>query len=132
MLLIRLLCCLLVPTWCCASTPSAVCVPGSTEDRLRGALWGLFAGDALAAPTHWYYGGAQQIRGDYGSLGITDYTKPRMHLAGSIMSKSNTTGGGRGSWGGRSASGRSVVGEVSGAGLFGCRNSALTLAVLHR
>ena len=24
-------------------------------DRLRGALWGLFAGDAVASPTHWYY-----------------------------------------------------------------------------
>ena len=46
------------------------------EDRLRGALWGLFAGDALAAPTHWYYGGARQIKQDYGAAGITGYTKP--------------------------------------------------------
>ena len=35
-------------------------------DRVRGALWGLFAGDALAAPSHWYYGGAGQIARDYG------------------------------------------------------------------
>ena len=28
-------------------------MPQSVEARLRGALWGLFAGDALAAPTHW-------------------------------------------------------------------------------
>jgi len=48
----------------------------AVEDRLRGALWGLFAGDALAAPTHWYYGGPRQIRQDYGSAGITGYTKP--------------------------------------------------------
>ena len=27
-------------------------------DRLRGALWGLFAGDALASPTHWRRGRA--------------------------------------------------------------------------
>ena len=24
------------------------------ENRLRGALWGMFSGDALASPTHWY------------------------------------------------------------------------------
>ena len=27
------------------------------ESRLRSALWGMFCGDALASPTHWYYGG---------------------------------------------------------------------------
>ena len=37
------------------------------QDRLRGALWGLFAGDALASPTHWYYGGAAQIEADWPS-----------------------------------------------------------------
>ena len=25
-------------------------------DRIRGALYGLLIADALAAPTHWYYG----------------------------------------------------------------------------
>ena len=25
------------------------------EDAVRGALWGVFIGDALAAPLHWYY-----------------------------------------------------------------------------
>jgi hypothetical protein len=74
---------------------------------------GLCPGDALAAPTHWYYGGLEQIRGDYGLLGITNYTKPRMHLTGSIMSKSNTNGGGRGTWGVKT--GRNVVGEVRAA-----------------
>jgi ADP-ribosylglycohydrolase len=53
------------------------------EDRLRGALWGLFAGDALAAPTHWYYGGARQIKQDYGAAGITGYTKPVEKLVNS-------------------------------------------------
>lgn len=24
-------------------------------DRFAGALWGLFAGDAIAMPVHWYY-----------------------------------------------------------------------------
>lgn len=35
---------------------------------------------------------------DYGE--ITDYVKPKEHLAGSIMNKSSTGGGGRGSTGG--------------------------------
>jgi len=65
------------------------------EKRLRGALWSFFSGDALAAPTHWYYGGFPQIQADYGSAGITDYTKPRMELRGSILNKSDVNGGGR-------------------------------------
>lgn len=65
------------------------------ESRLRAALWSLFAGDALAAPTHWYYGGRLQIQKDYGPDGIQDYTKPVFHLAGSILNKSNLNGGGR-------------------------------------
>ena len=68
------------------------------ESRIRGALWGLFSGDALAAPSHWYYGGFSQVASDYGRNGITDYTKPKLHLAGSIMNKSNINGGGRGSF----------------------------------
>ena len=28
----------------------------SMEDRLRGALWGMFIGDALAMPAHKYTG----------------------------------------------------------------------------
>ena len=47
------------------------------ESRIRGALWGLFSDDALASPTHWYYGGFPQIQSDYGRDGITGYTKPK-------------------------------------------------------
>jgi len=65
------------------------------ESRLRGALWGMFAGDALASPTHWYYGGYSQIKSDYGPNGITTYTKPVTNMAGSIMNKSDPNGGGR-------------------------------------
>jgi ADP-ribosyl-[dinitrogen reductase] hydrolase len=68
------------------------------ESRLRAALWSFFAGDALAMPSHWYYGGPAQIQRDYGksrNTGITDYTKPVYHLAGSILNKSNLSGGGR-------------------------------------
>ena len=67
----------------------------SVESRLRGALWGLCAGDALAMPTHWYYGSEAQVRRDYGSS-LTGYVRPKERLPGSIMSKSNTDGGGRG------------------------------------
>lgn len=65
-------------------------------DRVGGALWGLFIGDALAAPTHWYYGGNSQVIRDYGGP-IKGYTKPKEMLQGSIMNLSNTGGGGRGS-----------------------------------
>lgn len=80
------------------------------ENRLRGALWGLFAGDALAAPTHWYYGGQSQIVSDYGSL-LSDYTKPKEILYGSILNKSNTNGGGRGSFT-KGPGGISIIGDV--------------------
>jgi len=65
-------------------------------DKVGGALWGLFIGDALAAPTHWYYGGQGQVMRDYGGP-IKGYTKPKEMLQGSIMNLSNTGGGGRGS-----------------------------------
>jgi ADP-ribosylglycohydrolase len=65
----------------------------TTESRLRAALWGYFAGDALASPSHWYYGGFPQIKRDYGK--IEDYTQPVYELTGSILNKSNLNGGGR-------------------------------------
>ncbi|TNV72788.1 hypothetical protein FGO68_gene14232 [Halteria grandinella] len=64
------------------------------QDRKAGALLGLFAGDALASPVHWYYSLAQ-LKRDFGQ--ITGYTKPNEHMEGSIMNLSNTGGGGRGS-----------------------------------
>lgn len=64
-------------------------------DRIGGALWGLFIGDALAMPTHWFYGGERQVRSLYGGQ-ITNYVKPVRDLPGSIMNLSNTGGGGRG------------------------------------
>ncbi|KAL3801038.1 hypothetical protein HJC23_002331 [Cyclotella cryptica] len=82
------------------------------ESRIRGALWGLFSGDALASPTHWYYGGFPQIQSDYGRDGIMGYTKPKLHLPGSILNKSDPNGGGRL----RPLSGRgknlSIIGDV--------------------
>ncbi len=64
------------------------------ENRLKGALWGFFAGDALASPTHWFYGGQRQIVSEYGHP-IRDYTQPNKHLGGSILNKSDPNGGGR-------------------------------------
>ena len=82
------------------------------ESRLRGALWGMFAGDALASPTHWYYGGYSQIKADYGPNGITTYTKPKTNLAGSILNKSDPNGGGRRSFFGRGNESKTIIGDV--------------------
>lgn len=79
------------------------------ESRLRGALWGFFAGDSLAAPSHWYYGGAGQVQRDYGR--ITGYVKPVTQLPGSILNKSNINGGGRGSFS-KTKEGVSIIGDI--------------------
>merc|ERR1719486_279665 len=65
-------------------------------DRVGGALWGMLIGDALAMPTHWFYGGERQVHKTYGAA-LEGYVKPVTKLPGSIMNKSNTGGGGRGS-----------------------------------
>jgi ADP-ribosyl-[dinitrogen reductase] hydrolase len=63
---------------------------------VTAALWSFFAGDALASPTHWFYGGFRQVQQYYGGkAGITGYTKPVYELPGSILNKSNLSGGGR-------------------------------------
>jgi len=36
-----------------------------TKDKIAGALWGLFIADALASPTHWFYGGDAQVARHY-------------------------------------------------------------------
>ena len=91
------------------STPNMPQTRDQLESRLRAALWSFFAGDALAAPTHWYYGGASEIRRDYGS--IQGYTKPVYHLPGSILNKSNLNGGGR-SHGRSSSDHQTIIGDV--------------------
>ena len=64
------------------------------EDKIRGALWGVFIGDALAMPVHWYYS-LHQLKHDFGH--IDGYYSPKSHFSGSIMALSNTGGAGRGS-----------------------------------
>jgi len=42
--------------------------------QLQNILWGLFIGDALAMPAHWYYS-LENLKKDFGG-GVTGYTDP--------------------------------------------------------
>jgi ADP-ribosyl-[dinitrogen reductase] hydrolase len=66
----------------------------SRADRMRGALWGMFIGDALAMPVHWYYS-TSTLWQDFGN--IRDYQAPKAHHPNSIMALANTGKAGRGS-----------------------------------
>ncbi|CAJ1369298.1 unnamed protein product [Effrenium voratum] len=78
-----------------AAKAPAEALSAGFADRVAGALWGVHIADAMAMPTHWYYGGQAQVKADYGK--IEGYVKPKVELAGSIMALSNTGGAGRGS-----------------------------------
>jgi hypothetical protein len=54
----------------------------STESRTRGCLYGLFIGDALAMPVHWYYD-RMALHRDYGQ--VTGYLDPRNPHPDSIL-----------------------------------------------
>jgi ADP-ribosylglycohydrolase len=54
-------------------------------ERTRGALYGLFIGDALAMPVHWYYD-RQALRRDYGR--VATYRTPRPQHPDSILWRS--------------------------------------------
>ena len=43
--------------------------------------------NALASPSHWFYGGYRQVQQYYGPLGIQDYTKPSYNLAGPFSTR---------------------------------------------
>ena len=75
----------------------------STSDRIRGALWGMMIGDALAMPVHWYYR-LSELQRDFGV--IQDYQAPKDIHPSSIMSLSSTSRAGRGDQAG------DVVGDV--------------------
>ncbi len=60
----------------------------TTTDRLRGALFGMFIGDALAMPVHWYYN-TQALVNDYGR--VADYLRPRNPHPDSILWRSSFT-----------------------------------------
>jgi ADP-ribosyl-[dinitrogen reductase] hydrolase len=79
---------------------------------ITAALWSYFAGDALSAPTHWFYGGFRQIQQYYGRSGIVDYTSPVYQLSGSILNKSNLSGGGRSGSTSASTTETTIIGHV--------------------
>ena len=56
-----------------------------SESKIRGSLWGLFIGDALAMPVHWYYN-RRALGEDYGR--VTDYLPPRNPHPDSILWRS--------------------------------------------
>ena len=56
------------------------------NDRAAGALLGLFLGDALAMPVHWYYDRAALMR-DYGE--VRDMVAPRNPHPDSILFRSS-------------------------------------------
>ncbi len=55
------------------------------RDRVRGALWGMFIGDALSMPVHWYYN-RQSLERDYGR--VVDYLEPKNPHPDSILWRS--------------------------------------------
>jgi len=67
----------------------------SLADRVGGALWGMLIADALAMPSHWFYGGADQVKRVLGGA-IEKYVPPPTHFPESIMALSSTGGAGRG------------------------------------
>jgi ADP-ribosylglycohydrolase len=58
----------------------------SSESRSRGALYGLFIGDALAMPVHWYYD-RLALQRDYGY--VKDYLAPKNPHPDSILWRSS-------------------------------------------
>jgi ADP-ribosyl-[dinitrogen reductase] hydrolase len=108
---------LLFFTYCCAarfSTIKSNPLPESDSQNrnlttmnkmelVRNSLKGLYVFDAVASPTHWFYD-RNALKATYGT--IQGYVKPCERMRGSIMSLSNTGGGGRGSDKG------SIVGDV--------------------
>ena len=57
-----------------------------SRNKIEGALYGLYIGDALAMPVHWYYN-RQELHEDYGQ--VTDYLAPRNPHPDSILWRSS-------------------------------------------
>ena len=72
-------------------------------NRTKGCLWGMFIGDALAMPVHWYYNRDRLIE-DFGE--ITKYEAPKPTFPESQMNKSHTGGPGMGPFD------SNIIGEV--------------------
>jgi hypothetical protein len=76
------------------SSSAAFTASAVARDRMKGALFGMFVGDAVAMPVHWMYN-LRDLKSDYGE--IRGYVAPKEKLRNSILSLSNTGGAGRGS-----------------------------------
>jgi ADP-ribosyl-[dinitrogen reductase] hydrolase len=64
-------------------------ITNESRQRLQNALWGLFIGDALAMPAHWYYR-VENIEKVFDG-GIKDYQKPpHPHLESFMVGMSYT------------------------------------------
>ena len=59
--------------------------PPPLEERISGAFFGMFIGDALAMPVHWYYD-TDALRRDYGE--VIDFLQPRNPHPDSILWRS--------------------------------------------
>jgi hypothetical protein len=62
----------------------------SLVERKQAALLGLFIGDALSMPTHWYYD-VKNIQKAYGS--VKGFVKPDDEMEGGYMGKIPIGGG---------------------------------------
>lgn len=78
-----------------AAAAMVAVAPAVLADRVAGALWGMFIADALAMPTHWFYGGRPEVQRFFGG-DITTYRKSPHPYPQTIMALSNTGGAGRG------------------------------------
>ncbi len=58
----------------------------SIQDRIEGALWGLFVADSLAMPIHWYYN-RKNITSDFPGGGVIWGTPLTYDLLMSVASK---------------------------------------------
>jgi ADP-ribosyl-[dinitrogen reductase] hydrolase len=81
----------------------------SARDRVGGALWGMFIGDALSMPVHWIYS-PESLRSEYGV--VRDYLAPKRSHPSSIMSLHSADRAGRKAYGGNAAGPRKIVGDV--------------------
>ncbi len=60
----------------------------TSEEKGQGARWGLYIGDALAMPVHWYYN-RNALFDDYGW--VTDYLAPRNPHPDSLLFRATYT-----------------------------------------
>ena len=93
------------PTRAAPGAAAAARAPHVARARAFAALVGIFVGDAVAMPVHWFYD-PRDIRAAFPPRGLTGLEAAPAAHPGSIMALSSTGGAGRGGQGG------DVVGDV--------------------